>query len=83
MQKLALDINGMTCEHCAKSDRKMMGGGEGGGPMQMCKDMTSSIKKTPHWPHLQPLTCVTAEEKLTLQVKKHLSLQQEDYEKSR
>lgn len=26
--------------------KKMMGGGEGGGPMQMCKDMTSSIKKT-------------------------------------
>lgn len=26
--------------------KKMIGGGEGGGPMQMCKDMTSSIKKT-------------------------------------
>ena len=26
--------------------KKMMGGGEGGGPMQMCKDMTASIKKT-------------------------------------
>ena len=26
--------------------KKIMGGGEGGGPMQMCKDMTSSIKKT-------------------------------------
>ena len=25
---------------------EMMGGEEGGGPIQMCKDMTSSIKKT-------------------------------------
>jgi len=26
--------------------KKMMGGSEGGGPMQMCKEMMSSIKKT-------------------------------------
>jgi len=41
-----MDKPGMNPQMGMDMMKKMMGGGEGGGPMQMCKDMTSSIKKT-------------------------------------
>jgi len=41
-----MDKPGMNPRTGMDMMKKMMGGGEGGGPMQMCKDMTSSIKKT-------------------------------------
>jgi len=41
-----MDKPGMNPQMGMDMMKKMMSGGEGGGPMQMCKDMTSSIKKT-------------------------------------
>ncbi len=43
-----MDKPGMSPQMGMEMMKKMMGGGdsESGGPMQMCKDMTSSIKKT-------------------------------------
>ena len=41
-----MDKPGMNPQMGMDMMKKMMGGGEGGGPMQMCKDMTSSIKRT-------------------------------------
>jgi len=40
-----MDKPGMNPQMGMDMMKKMMGGDEGGGPMQMCKDMTSSIKK--------------------------------------
>ena len=41
-----MDKPGMNPQMGMDMMKKMMDGSEGGGPMQMCKDMTSSIKKT-------------------------------------